>query len=166
MFRSWLAFGMMAALLCGGVPQDRSELPAADKPPALNAPAPRTDLYGDPLPEGAVARLGTVRLRHSDTVDSVTFSPDGKLLARGSWDGTIGLWETATGKEIRSLNSCHWSRIHSVAFRRTVRTTALRECIHRTVESWDVRDRKGNPPLDRRPRNRFRRCRFPRMARY
>src|SRR5262245_36755439 len=31
---------------------------AADDPPK-KTPAPRTDLYGDPLPAGVVARLGT-----------------------------------------------------------------------------------------------------------
>ena len=66
------------------------------------------------MPEGAVARLGTVRLRQSDSdqVSSIAFSPDGKILAgAGSmreWYGGVGeepyrirLWDTRSGKEIR-----------------------------------------------------------------
>ena len=34
---------------------------------------------------------------HSDAVNSVAFSPDGKLLASGSWDKTVQLWESKTG---------------------------------------------------------------------
>jgi hypothetical protein len=40
---------------------------------------------------------------HTDFVYSVAFSPDGKLLASGSWDGTIKLWDVATGREVRTL---------------------------------------------------------------
>jgi WD40 repeat protein len=33
----------------------------------------------------------------------VAISRDGKTLATGSWDGTVRLWEVATGKEVRRL---------------------------------------------------------------
>lgn len=39
----------------------------------------------------------------STEVDSVAFSPDGKILANGSLDGTIRLWYTSSGKLKRTL---------------------------------------------------------------
>ncbi len=39
----------------------------------------------------------------SGPVDTVAFSPDGKTLVTGDNDGTIRLWDAATGRQIRSL---------------------------------------------------------------
>jgi WD40 repeat protein len=63
-------------------------------------PKPRLDAAGDPLPDGALARVGTRRLHHSGAVTNVVFAPDGKSLASSGNDGLVRLWETATGKEI------------------------------------------------------------------
>ncbi|RUT04401.1 hypothetical protein DSM106972_046290 [Dulcicalothrix desertica PCC 7102] len=40
---------------------------------------------------------------HTDWVNSVVFSPDGKTLASASWDKTIKLWKGATGKLIFTI---------------------------------------------------------------
>jgi len=40
---------------------------------------------------------------HSDRVCSVAFSPDGALLASGSDDGTIKLWDVESGQEVHTL---------------------------------------------------------------
>jgi WD40 repeat protein len=37
---------------------------------------------------------------HTDCVTSVAFSPDGQILASGSEDGTVILWDTATNQPI------------------------------------------------------------------
>src|SRR5262245_20474073 len=61
-------------------------------------PAPRLDAFGDPLPEHAVARLGTTRLRHPNQIPAVAYSPDGSLLASASIEGRVRVWEMPSGK--------------------------------------------------------------------
>ncbi|HLN33186.1 MAG TPA: sigma-70 family RNA polymerase sigma factor [Gemmataceae bacterium] len=59
----------------------------------------RTDPQGDPLPAGAVARLGILRFNHGDRLDNLRFTPDGKtILSTGG--GILRVWDTATGKEL------------------------------------------------------------------
>lgn len=71
---------------------------AAERPPAA------TDRYGDPLPAGAVARLGTIRF-HQDAWDyNLLFMPDGKsLISTGQGPNRIVFWETATGRRLRAF---------------------------------------------------------------
>jgi WD40 repeat protein len=63
------------------------------------APRRPVDSYGDPLPDGAVARLGTSRLCHQGAF-ALVFAPDGKALASLADDGSVRHWEVATGKEL------------------------------------------------------------------
>ena len=43
---------------------------------------------------------------HSKTVSSVAYSPDGKHIVSGSWDNTVKVWDSQTGKEVIVL-LCH-----------------------------------------------------------
>jgi WD40 repeat protein len=74
--------------------------PRAQQTPNQN----RLDQFGDLLPEGAISRFGTLRLRAY--VHKFTFAPDGKTFASGGqdWDPAIRIWEIATGKQVR-----HWN---------------------------------------------------------
>ncbi len=52
---------------------------------------------------------------HGTGVYGLAFSPDGKLLASGSDDSSIKIWDTATAKEIRTLTG-HQGVVVSLAF--------------------------------------------------
>src|SRR5271154_547325 len=53
---------------------------------------------------------------HSGWVWSVAFSPDGKLVASGSKDQTVRLWDTATGAPRGEPREGHSGSVMSVAF--------------------------------------------------
>ncbi len=65
--------------------------------------APARDCFGDPLPPGALVRMGTVRFRHGDRISSISLSPDDRILVTASSDHTVRLWDVPTGREIRRL---------------------------------------------------------------
>ncbi len=59
---------------------------------------------------------------HTGSVRSVAFSPNGTMLASGSQDSTIKLWDIATKENIATLRHTH--RVHSVAFSPDSKTLA------------------------------------------
>src|SRR5688572_29947346 len=67
---------------------------------AAGPPVVRLDRHGDPLPAGAVARLGSMRLRHMTA--QLDISPDGSQVA--SMDVRLRLWDRATGRLIREFD--------------------------------------------------------------
>jgi hypothetical protein len=71
------------------------------------APAPlipKGDPHGDPLPEAALARLGTVRFRGLWPW-CLAFTPDGSALASGGEDGKVHVCDHRTGREVRSFKA-------------------------------------------------------------
>lgn len=55
---------------------------------------------------------------HSETVEAVAVSPDGKFIATASFDKTAKLWDAVTGKEIRTFSGAqgHTNHVLCVAF--------------------------------------------------
>jgi hypothetical protein len=68
-----------------------------------NKNLPHLDRYGDPLPEGAIARLGTVRMRHGHSITGAVFSGDNKSIIASDYYSGIHVWNVAEGKEVRQL---------------------------------------------------------------
>jgi dipeptidyl aminopeptidase/acylaminoacyl peptidase len=100
-------------------------------------PAAEVDCFGDPLPEGALARMGTVRYRHGGRVESIAFAPDGLTLA-STGGPYFCLWD-ATGKVLhRSPVSS--DRSDGIAFAPDGRTLAVAD--DRVVRLWDPKNWK------------------------
>lgn len=78
--------------------------------------------------------LKTTFRGHKGCVDSVSFSPDSSIIASASWDGTIRLWETETGK-LKEVFKAHNGHMHAVVF--IAGGTKLLTCSDdRTAKIW------------------------------
>jgi RNA polymerase sigma factor (sigma-70 family) len=69
---------------------------------AEGKPARQTDLYGDPLPAGAVARLGSLQLRHYG-LSNVAFGANGTTLVSVGADRLVRFWNVAAGTLVRTI---------------------------------------------------------------
>src|SRR5262249_37453263 len=123
---------LVAGLVAGGaglaarqgpansVGDDKEGAPKSAKAarPSSNADKPtHTDRYGDPLPEGAIQRLGTLRFRHGGgTINALLVSPDGKTLVSHTYYGsrTACVWDLASGKLLHQFPG-HYEENRAVA---------------------------------------------------
>jgi WD40 repeat protein len=96
-------------------------------------PQQRTD---EPLPAGAVARLGTARLR--GLCDSIAFAPDGKTLVGVNSGHHVRIWDAASGvlQETRQLRPP--DQPWSVKTARSADGKTLLICKGSALELWDI----------------------------
>lgn len=101
---------------------------------------PRLDRYGDALPPGVVARLGTERLAPG-YVACLAFSPDGRRLAAHNGSDKLWIWEVKTGKELLRLKlpAANGARSGAtcLAFSPDGKAFAVR-CQDRAVRVWET----------------------------
>jgi WD40 repeat protein len=72
--------------------------------PGLAGDAARTDAHGDPLPDGAVARAGTVRWRAGAPIVLCAYLADGRSVLTVSQDHLARVWDATGGQELRRFD--------------------------------------------------------------
>jgi WD40 repeat protein len=139
---AWLVLGLLP-LFSGCPSRPRMEGPSGD------GPAP-TGLQEDPLPDGAVARLGTTRFRTPGSLVALALSPDGKVLASGessapsfrgfgfgtAGGGVIRLWDPSSARELRHFAAPR-SPVRALAFAPDGKTLAS-GTDDSTLRLWDT----------------------------
>jgi WD40 repeat protein len=73
---------------------------------------------------------------HADQIESIAYSPDGKLLATGSEDQTAILWDLAAGKALHTLKG-HAGSVFGVAFNKDGTRLATAGA-DKAVKVWEV----------------------------
>ena len=77
---------------------------------------------------------------HTGLIYSLAFSPDGKLLATGSFDNDIKLWTFASGQELRTLKG-HTGPVYCVVFNKDGSLLAS-SSLDATIRLWNPADGK------------------------
>jgi RNA polymerase sigma factor (sigma-70 family) len=113
---------------------------------AREQPQPRIDHLGDPLPEGAVVRVGSARLRaDADAlITVVAFSSDGRRLAYGTENGLVHVCTAADGKPLLEFrpDDTRFHPVTELAFSPDGRTLAAGGYWSETVRLFDLATRK------------------------
>jgi RNA polymerase sigma factor (sigma-70 family) len=100
----------------------------------------RSEWHGDPLPQGALARLGTTRFRLGGLVHSCAYSPDRKALAAGCVDGSVHVFDSMTGELIHRLRG-HRQDVTSVAYSADGKLLASGS-VDQTIILWEPAGRR------------------------
>jgi WD40 repeat protein len=114
------------------------------RPDAGGSGRGQVDSLGDPLPEGATARIGSLRFWSVKPASSIAFSPDGKTVTAvaSGYSGDLRIWDAASGRVVRTLRRPQrrdpdTGGMHWVAFSPDGKTLAVAGT-EGTIDLWDV----------------------------
>ena len=111
------------------------------------------DRFGDPMPPGAVGRLGSARMRHASAINSVAFADDGTSLLTAGDDGAIRLWKVEDGRELGRLEG-HDAPVEAAAFvEGGKRVLSIDQ--RGSVRLWDLKTGAAQVLLPGSPENRL-----------
>jgi len=104
-------------------------------------------------------RAKVARFTPHGTVASADISPDGRLLATGSWDRSVKIWDIDEGTAIRKLDGVHEGYVNSVEF--SPDGGQILTCSDDgTARLWNVATGKPSDPVFRGHKSRVRQARF------
>ena len=158
----FLSFLGPGKLFCKPIPQGNPQVPTPPNHPAqaqvVLAPAPmQTGKLPpqEPLPADARKPDMVLRVGHTQSIQALAFSPDGKWLASGGYDKSIIVWNLSSGREefhLRGLpippvsldapsHSLNKQAISAVAFNPDG-TRLVSVEVSGAVKVWDLKTRK------------------------
>jgi WD40 repeat protein len=120
----WLLLGIVFPL---------ADMTAAGRPPAS------TDFYGDPLPDGAQARIGSIRWQQTSYLVYLGAEPGGNTLIAVGQDGACSRMDANTGKELRRFGEA--VDVTCAALSANGRILALAG-LDETIRLWNVSEGK------------------------
>src|SRR3954451_22633881 len=97
--------------------------------------------------EVATGEAWTTLKGHANLVSTVAFLDGGRMLASGSGDRTVNLWDISrTGAE-RDVLTAHGGGVYSPAFSPDSKPLAL-GCPYGWIKLWNVDSGRERPPLE------------------
>jgi WD40 repeat protein len=134
-----LGFGALVAIPSSPqkepIPDQKSAADSKTQASAQKETAqPLRDRFGDPLPEGAVRRFGTLRFRHSEIVE-VAFTPDSKRLIAGSGRAPLAIFDAKTGEKLAQIGKVTPNNYYGFALSPDGKRVA---CCGFDVSVWDL----------------------------
>ncbi|RCJ38767.1 hypothetical protein A6770_12750 [Nostoc minutum NIES-26] len=86
-------------------------------------------------------RIGAYTLTgHTDSVQSVIITPNGKQVISSSTDNTLKVWNLNTGKEIFNITGDR-NKVNAIAVTKDSRYLISYISNHNTIQVWDVENR-------------------------